>query len=102
MTERIAAKQLEVTALCRQHHVRWLAVFGSVLREDFDGSRSDVDFLVEFERLPMGQNAPNYFALKASLASLFERSVDLVIWRDVVNPYIRSEIEATHQELYAA
>jgi len=33
--------------LCRRHHIRRLALFGSVLRPDFR-SDSDVDVLVEF------------------------------------------------------
>lgn len=33
---------------CERHHIRKLALFGSVLREDF-GPSSDVDVLVEFE-----------------------------------------------------
>ncbi len=33
---------------CRANHIRKLALFGSVLREDF-GPESDVDVLVEFE-----------------------------------------------------
>ena len=42
----ISAQQLE--AFCRRHHIRKLALFGSVLRDDF-GPDSDVDVLVEFE-----------------------------------------------------
>jgi hypothetical protein len=38
--------QLEM--FCRRHHIRKLALFGSVLRDDF-GPDSDVDALVEFE-----------------------------------------------------
>jgi len=34
--------------LCRRHRIRRLALFGSVLRDDF-GPGSDVDMLVEFE-----------------------------------------------------
>ena len=33
---------------CRRHHVQRLALFGSVLRDDF-AAASDVDVLVEFE-----------------------------------------------------
>ena len=33
---------------CRRRHIRRLALFGSVLREDF-GPASDIDVLVEFE-----------------------------------------------------
>jgi hypothetical protein len=39
----------EIAAFCRRHHIRRLALFGSVLRDDF-GPNSDVDVLVEFER----------------------------------------------------
>jgi predicted nucleotidyltransferase len=38
----------ELARLCRQHHIRKLAFFGSVLRNDFSVN-SDVDVLVEFE-----------------------------------------------------
>lgn len=34
--------------MCEGYGVSELAVFGSVLRDDFDPSRSDVDFLVRF------------------------------------------------------
>ena len=38
----------ELAHFCRRHHIRRLALFGSVLREDFR-TDSDVDVLVEFE-----------------------------------------------------
>jgi predicted nucleotidyltransferase len=37
-----------VAEFCREHHIRKLALFGSVLRDDF-GPESDIDVLVEFE-----------------------------------------------------
>ena len=37
-----------IAAFCRKHHIQRLALFGSVLRDDF-GPESDVDVLVEFE-----------------------------------------------------
>jgi predicted nucleotidyltransferase len=45
---RIALPQESVADSCRRHHIRRLALFGSVLRDDF-GPSSDVDVLVEFE-----------------------------------------------------
>lgn len=36
-----------IAAFCRRHHIRKLALFGSVLRDDF-GPDSDLDVLVEF------------------------------------------------------
>ena len=37
-----------VSAFCRRHHITRLALFGSVLRDDFSPD-SDVDVLVEFQ-----------------------------------------------------
>lgn len=37
-----------IRAFCREHPIRRLSLFGSVLREDFN-TESDVDVLVEFE-----------------------------------------------------
>jgi hypothetical protein len=38
----------KIEAFCRRNHIRKLAFFGSVLREDFSPD-SDIDVLVEFE-----------------------------------------------------
>jgi predicted nucleotidyltransferase len=38
----------EIRGFCQRHQIRKLALFGSVLRPDFD-SESDIDVLVEFE-----------------------------------------------------
>ena len=35
---------------CREHGIRKLSLFGSVLRDDFDPARSDVDVLVEYRK----------------------------------------------------
>jgi hypothetical protein len=45
---RIQIDPERIAAFCRKHHLRKLAFFGSVLREDF-GPDSDVDVLIEFE-----------------------------------------------------
>ena len=44
----IVVDKEKIAAYCRQHHIRRLALFGSVLRADFHPD-SDVDVLVEFE-----------------------------------------------------
>lgn len=48
MTAHIDIPQDELAAFCRRNRIRRLALFGSVLRDDF-GPNSDVDVLVEFE-----------------------------------------------------
>jgi predicted nucleotidyltransferase len=45
---KIAIPSMALARFCRKRHIRKLAFFGSVLREDF-GPGSDVDVLVEFE-----------------------------------------------------
>ena len=44
---RIEFSQEELEAICRRRAVKRLALFGSVLRDDF-GPDSDVDVLIEF------------------------------------------------------
>ena len=50
MSLTLAKPQLDAIAVaCRQHRVLRMHLFGSVLRDDFDPSRSDLDLLVEFQ-----------------------------------------------------
>jgi len=102
MAPQISLKHEQLAELCRRHRVRRLAVFGSARREDFDPERSDLDFLVEFEALPAGAYARTYFALLEALNELFRRPVDLLEAGSVRNPYLRQEIEATQETVYAA
>ena len=48
MGAKIAIERERIAALCRRHHIRRLALFGSVLTDDFRPD-SDVDVLVDFE-----------------------------------------------------
>ena len=48
MSARIDIPKEEVAAFCQRNHIRRMALFGSVLRDDFT-PESDVDVLVEFE-----------------------------------------------------
>ena len=63
-----------VSDFCRRHHIRRLALFGSVLRDDF-GADSDVDVIVEFE----SGHAPglDFFAMQDELSNILGRTVDL-------------------------
>ncbi|MGA2085729.1 MAG: nucleotidyltransferase domain-containing protein [Terracidiphilus sp.] len=92
----------EIARLCRRYQVRRLAVFGSILRGDFDPLRSDADFLVEFEPVPVAVRMKNYLALRESLASLLSRPVDLIEDGAIRNPYILQSVSEQQQVLYAA
>ena len=64
-----------VAAFCRNHGVRRLAVFGSVLTDRFR-SDSDVDVLVEFE-LDVHAGFLKLAAMEIELSSVLGRKVDL-------------------------
>jgi len=102
MNAEIEQKREQLADLCRRHHVRRLALFGSDLRDDFDPQHSDLDFVVEFDPLPPGSYADTYFALSAELEHLFTRPIDLIEQGAIRNPYILKEIEAHQETVYAA
>ena len=75
MSPRIAIDRRQITDFCRRHHVRKLALFGSVLRDDFEKD-SDVDVLVELD--PEGHVGLFEMArMERELSELVGRSVDL-------------------------
>ena len=63
-----------IADFCRRHHIRKLALFGSVLRDDFRPD-SDVDVLVEFE--PGHVPGWEFFEMEEELSQLVGRKVDL-------------------------
>jgi predicted nucleotidyltransferase len=99
----IVAKKAELEALCRRHHVRRLDVFGSAARGDFDPAKSDIDFLVEFDRSnPDSMTLHSFLGLKDSLEALLGRPVDLVEPGAVRNPYIKASIERSREPVFGA
>src|SRR5215204_3453270 len=64
--------------LCRRFGVRRLDLFGSAATGRFDPSRSDLDFLVEFEQMEPSPYATAYWDLRQGLERLFGRPIDLL------------------------
>jgi hypothetical protein len=95
----IAVPRRQLADLCRRYQVRRLALFGSVLHDDFR-SDSDVDVLVDFD--PHAQVGFITLArLQRELAELLGRPVDLVP-RSGLKPVIREEVLASAEEIYAS
>jgi predicted nucleotidyltransferase len=90
--------QGRLAALCRRHHIRRLAVFGSVLRADFRPD-SDVDVLVEFAQ----GRTPGFafFGIQEELSELVGRRVELHT-PGFLSPYFRDRVRAEAKVLYAA
>lgn len=102
MIDLIEQHRLELLALCRKYNVRRLDLFGSAARGDFDQSRSDLDFIVEFNEFTVQNAFDRFFGLKVDLEDLFGREVDLVSYRAIRNPYFKQVVDSTRLPLYAA
>ncbi len=87
--------------LCRVHGVRQLFLFGSAVRGELT-EESDLDFLVEFRKMPPSEHADAYFGLLHDLESLFDRRIDLLELTAIDNPYLSRSIEESKQLLYEA
>ncbi len=101
MTKRpIDIPKEKLAEFCKRHGIRRLALFGSILRDDF-GPKSDVDVLVEFEP----GHVPSFFRLfemQDELSSLFKgRKVDLRTKEDL-SRYFREKVVSTAVVQYAA
>jgi predicted nucleotidyltransferase len=93
----------ELERLCKLHGVKKLEVVGSAARElDFDPTRSDVDFLVEFEPGHLPASLAEFFGLREALEHTVGRAVDLLMLDAVRNPYVRESLERNRRLLYAA
>jgi len=93
----IAIPHGEIADFCQRHQIRRLALFGSVLRDDF-GPDSDVDVLVEFEP----EARVGFFKLvtmQDELAELLGREVDLLT-TPALSRHFRQKVLDTAQVVY--
>ena len=93
-------KQAELVALCCKFKVKRLELFGSATGTGFDQTKSDIDFLIEFESSTPSEHADRYFGLLAALQELFGRNVDLVEIGAVRNPFFKKDIESSRELVY--
>ena len=68
MSPHLSIDREAVSAFCLRHHIARLALFGSVLRDDF-GPDSDVDVIVEFD--PEAPDDADILPIFDELAELF-------------------------------
>ena len=96
---RIKIPKKSLVAFCQKYQVRRLALFGSVLRDDFNPN-SDVDVLVVFDPsarvtfMTLGR-------MKRELSAIFHRPVDLVP-QEGLKLAIREAVLSNSREVYAA
>ena len=100
MPAHIPFNQAGIVAFCRKWNVTRLALFGSVLRDDFRED-SDVDVLVTIAP----DAATSYWdwpEMTDELEVIFGRKVDLVAAGGLVNPFRKKEILSTCEVIHAA
>lgn len=97
MTKHVTIPRERLAAFCRLRGIRKLALFGSVLREDF-GPESDVDILVEFEP---GKRVGLFglAGMELELGEMLGRKVDLNTAK-LLSPYFRDQVLAEAEVQY--
>lgn len=97
MTAHIPLPMPQLRAFCTRYGVKRMALFGSVLREDFT-AESDIDVLVEFEpdRIP---DLLRFAAMEEELTLLLGRQVDLNT-PNFLSRHFRQKVLDTAQVIY--
>lgn len=96
MKARISVPKDRLIEFCRRHHIKRLALFGSVLRQDF-GPESDIDVLVEFE--PGHTPGFEFFAIQEELSKLLNHKVDMNT-PQFLSRYFRDRVLAEAEDQY--
>lgn len=97
MDKNLLLKNKNIDSFCRKYNIISLALFGSILGPSFT-SKSDIDFLVQFER----QHIPSLLDLvdmEAELSAIIGRHADLKTPNDL-SPYFRNEVIAQAEVIY--
>ena len=87
----------KIEGFCRARGIRKLSLFGSVLRDDFDPQRSDVDVLAEFA--PESHAGWDFFVYHEQLAEILGRKVDFLT-PGMLSKYYRDEVLAEALTIY--
>lgn len=102
MKKQIEEKLQDIVALCLEHRVKSIALFGSAATDTMH-ENSDIDFLVQFsDEIDVLDYADNYFSFLEKMEKLLGRKIDLVSQKSLKNPVLIEEIDRSKIELYAA
>jgi predicted nucleotidyltransferase len=92
----ISIDRARIASFCRKHHIEQLALFGSVVGQDFRAD-SDIDVLVEFE--PGHVPGLAFFEMERELSEILGRKVDLNT-PGFLSPYFREDVMAEAEVQY--
>ena len=89
----------EIAAFCRKWGIKRLSFFGSIVRDDFDPERSDVDVLVEL-RPDTKARGLAFFGAEEELSQIFDgRKVEMMTGvREAYRPSIQPDLVVEYAE----
>ena len=98
MSSHLSIDRAAVSEFCERHHIARLALFGSVIRDDFR-PESDIDVLVEFQ--PGIRVGLAFIWMQDELSAVLGRTVDLHTPASL-SKYFRDQILREAEPLYVA
>jgi predicted nucleotidyltransferase len=90
----------EIANLCRKYQVLRLEAFGSVVRNDFDPTSSDVDLIAAFSSPRESGYADRYMDFVQSLEALLGHKVDLLTPGAIHNTRLAEAIKREAVSIY--
>jgi predicted nucleotidyltransferase len=92
----------KIKDFCHKWKIKEFALFGSIIREDFNPSKSDIDVLLTFFHAK-DLSLFDVVEMKEELEVMFQRRVDLVNKESIEkseNPYRKKEILENYEVIY--
>lgn len=99
MIQLIEDNRAALEALCRQHAIRTLSLFGSAATDAWDPETSDLDFLIDPGDYD-DRVARRLMGFLAGLERLFGDDFDAITERSIHSEVIRAEVDRTAVVLY--
>ena len=98
MSSHLSIDRAAVSEFCERHHIARLALFGSVIRDDFQ-PESDIEVLVEFQ--PGIRVGLAFIQMQDELSAVLGRTVDLHTPASL-SKYFRDQVLREAEPLYVA
>lgn len=99
MIELVASRRSEISAICRQHGIQALWLFGSAAKGSWDASTSDLDFLVDLGEQD-ARYAKRLMRTIVDLERLLGVQVDVTTTKQVTSTWFRQELDETKELLF--
>ncbi len=98
--DELKSRVAEFENMCKDHGVKYMYAFGSVVSERFNPNSSDIDLLVEIEAENPLDRGEKLLDLWDKLELFFNRKVDLLTASSIKNTYLKSSIDKTRILIY--